>query len=631
MSLAASQPKDLRVKKLNKFVLVCMVLGLPLAGAGIYLALRFEQVSVKFKALVAKYREVSFVYPADHLDELVVTGSNSVLVLAACLLVLIVLAIVLRVPAPEIKQTSFMALGLCLILALTGVWAAVSAIEVYWIHYPDFIAEFKQVKLLYQQEGVQGLVQSFCVVCGIVAAFLLVASCLGILYKRRVILRVLRGACFAYYGLFLMLFYTVNRCAWLIFEKDITEVKGTGEGLDLATTDAFFWVWGNLWPYALLVAAFVLIHIQLWRRTSLNLYTSEREEAPAPGDAIVENIRSHGMDPQFRKSMLGSAFTHLAVILLIPWLIGLISCVRDYRVPKGSGNPVVALVRMVKPKKKKPKKNLILNPDSAIYFNQPDLDDNLLLKEVEKATDKVYERSRRGPGGMMGVGGGEEGGWPDGMEDHEIRFIRLKYNGRNWDDGMQPHTRADMNFLEYFQKLTKKKFKIAKMPEAHPISWLKSYRKGYAPPFVYMTGDRGIHISSRDITILRNYLLDGGMLFADCGGAAWDRAFRARVRQLFPEKPMAIISDDDPIFKFPFEFENGAPPLWHHGGFRALGVKHKGRWCIFYHPGDINDAWKLGASGLSKRESGQAYDMGVNIVYYSFTHYLELTRKYRKR
>jgi hypothetical protein len=61
-----------------------------------------------------------------------------------------------------------------------------------------------------------------------------------------------------------------------------------------------------------------------------------------------------------------------------------------------------------------------------------------------------------------------------------------------------------------------------------------------------------------------------------------------------------------------------------------MGVKHNGRWCVFYHPGDLNDAWKTGNSGLSKNVADHAMQMGINVVYYSSRHYLELTRTYRK-
>jgi len=61
-----------------------------------------------------------------------------------------------------------------------------------------------------------------------------------------------------------------------------------------------------------------------------------------------------------------------------------------------------------------------------------------------------------------------------------------------------------------------------------------------------------------------------------------------------------------------------------------MGMKHKGRWIIFYHPGDLNDAWKTGHSGLRPELAKAAYQLGVNLIYYAFTHYLEETRKYRK-
>jgi hypothetical protein len=145
-----------------------------------------------------------------------------------------------------------------------------------------------------------------------------------------------------------------------------------------------------------------------------------------------------------------------------------------------------------------------------------------------------------------------------------------------------------------------------------------------------MTGDAGINVTAGEIAAMREYLLDGGMLFADCGSPQWNNNFRQFVRQLLPGESLVTISDDDPLFQIPYAFPNGAPPLWHHGGTRALGIKHKGRWVVFYHPGDINDAWKTGHSGMEPAMAEGAIHMGVNIVYYAFTHYLEMTRKYRK-
>ena len=48
----------------------------------------------------------------------------------------------------------------------------------------------------------------------------------------------------------------------------------------------------------------------------------------------------------------------------------------------------------------------------------------------------------------MGTGGGNKPGWADGFADGEVRFIRLEYNGPDWDDGMDNTSRADQNFLD---------------------------------------------------------------------------------------------------------------------------------------------------------------------------------------
>ncbi len=219
---------------------------------------------------------------------------------------------------------------------------------------------------------------------------------------------------------------------------------------------------------------------------------------------------------------------------------------------------------------------------------------------------------------------------PDNDADEgEVRFIRLEYDGKGWDDGMGA-TKADVNFLKEFGKLSGPLVKVAGKSESHPISHLRLYPKGQAPPFVYMTGKEKIGVSEEDLKILREHLQGGGLLFADCGSPQWDKSFRAFAKTLFPENALRVVPNDDPIFRIPFTFRDGAPPLWHHGGKKAMGVKLKGRWCVFYFPGDLNDAWKTGHSGIDPELAQSAYHLGMNIVYYSFTHYLRETRKYRK-
>ena len=135
-------------------------------------------------------------------------------------------------------------------------------------------------------------------------------------------------------------------------------------------------------------------------------------------------------------------------------------------------------------------------------------------------------------------------------------------------------------------------------------------------------------VSSADQKILRDYCLKGGLLIADAGSVRFHRSFTHLMRQVFPDKPLIDIASDDTIFQLPYEFPEGAPVFWHHGGWRALGIKHEGRWVAFYHPGDMNDAWKSeGFSEATPEMREAAMHLGVNLIYYSFNSWAEAVIK----
>lgn len=512
-----------------------------------------------------------------------------------------------------------------------GVLATGMACVAYWLTYcyDDFIRATPDAESLLVKAGVPGMSDRLLhVTAGAAVVFLLVA--LLAFARRRVSLFLARAACWLSYALFFYGVDRVMRATTVWFETDIPM---EGKDPSYYKVELFYTQWSLVQWCVLALLVVMGVHLALHLRRTINLYTGRQDTEPAIGDRILENIRTHGADPAYRKSWWASVIAHAMVILIIPWLLTLVGCVEPYRVPKGSGNPVVALVKVVKPqpKKKKPKK-YILRMDTAIIFHIPDLDESEIQKEVKEMTELTYKTDKwaaNARAGKMGAGGGKQGGWPLGMENGKVRFIRLEYRGLKWDDGMDPVSRADMNFLDEFKKLTG--FKIGDRGECHPIRYLAKYDKGYAPPFVYMTGEGGIEVSERDLKILREYLMEGGMLFADAGSPQFGQAFRRLAPSILPGERLVEIADDDPLFQEPYAFPNGAPPLWHHDGNRALGMKYKGRWAVFYHPGDVNDAWKTGNSGMRKDLAEGAFQMGVNVVYYSFTRYLELTRKYRKK
>jgi hypothetical protein len=379
----------------------------------------------------------------------------------------------------------------------------------------------------------------------------------------------------------------------------------------------YLWVyatWGWL-PFFILALLFVFC---LCLNDVTVFYGGRPREGLLLGDRLLRNLRSGGEDPQFRVAGSWSSFLHLFVIFLIPVIMRFGCMQKPYGIPKGTGEPVAQMVK-VKRIKPKPKEQYVFNPNSAISYYVPDLDDSKIRETVEEETLDTYEASTLTSG--IGKGGPGKGGWPFGMENAKVRFIRLRYAGGDWDQQMGKG--ADYNFLLKFRKLTG--FMIAEATEAIQVSDLRRFPKNYAPPFVYLTGSKNISVSARDIKTLRWYLHEeGGMIFADNGGGNFNAAFRSLMQRVLPEGQWIDIANDDIIYRQPYLFPNGAPPLWHHSGRRALGMKHQGRWVVFYHQGDINDAWQTGGSGTSDALQAQAFKMGINVVNYAFNQYMAL-------
>jgi hypothetical protein len=510
------------------------------------------------------------------------------------------------------------------------------------VMYGDLLTALPQLGIPFLERDIEGAIGLFARVGGGAGVVLVIVAFLMLFLMRGWVLWLYRKCCIVVYVLLLLYVMLLNRTTGVLIDANVLV-----DGNCFNPVSLFFLRWHLLWSVGLAALGMGLLHVMASRRRVISLYTGIHDERPAPGDIIVENILSNGSDPRYRKSWVSSIWLHVLVLLVIPWLLSQRGCVESYKVPQGSGKPqtlssVVPVQKMIKKQKdkKKKKKKFTLNTKSAISFHIPDLDESDVARQVDDESMVTYVADPKrtystvatgvrpgAGGGRTGVGGGNQGGWPDGMANHKVRLIRLEHGGRGWDDGMDSRQRADLNFLDEFRKLTG--FNVTTKTESHRMALLARYPKGYAPPFVFMTGEGDIGVTERDVTALRDYLLGGGMLFADCSSPRFHQSFCALMARTLPGEPLQPIADDDIIFQIPFTFPNGAPPFWHHGGTRALGIKHKGRWAVFYHPGDMHDAWKTGKSGMRADLADEAVQLGVNVVYYSFTHYLELTRKYR--
>ena len=321
-----------------------------------------------------------------------------------------------------------------------------------------------------------------------------------------------------------------------------------------------------------------------------------------------------GGDPRYRKSTYCSILLHVVVLIVLPLLLGRAKRVMSTLYPVDNTQPALMPVVIVGVRRARPRddrKRVIVDTgmDCIECFHSLNVDKLLACFEA-------YDKNR---------GRGEcrsDVDWPMGLDFHIVRFVRLQYVGHGWDDGMRS-TRADRNLLEYLESRLPPHIEVALSGEHLPIAEIGGWRAGPARPYVYMTGDDGIQVTNRERNALRAYLLNGGMLFADCGGADWNRSFREFVGALLPDHTLKPIPHDAPLFREPFAFPNGAPPLWGHGGTDALGIKHEGRWIVFYHPGDMNDAWKMGRGGLEECEAQTSFEMALNVVYYAIKKHFE--------
>jgi hypothetical protein len=334
------------------------------------------------------------------------------------------------------------------------------------------------------------------------------------------------------------------------------------------------------------------------------------------GDKVVVSLISGGSDPRYRTSWYW-AVGIFVFIIVAPFIFRGCGWEDPYGLVKGSGQPEVQVVKVKKIKREK-KKKYILNKWSPYILERAKLDDVKTFEDMLEQTQDTYVADQPKKSGKLGKGGGKTGGWPKGMEGAKVRFIRLEYAGGDWNQDMGKG--SDYNLLIRFHQITG--FPIAHETESRPISRLGMFPKHYAPPFVFMTGSRSINLSSSDIKSLRKYLVDeGGMLFIDNGGGYFGHAVRNMLSKVLPGKPLIDIPNDDPIYRQPYIFPDGAPPFWHHDGTRARGVRLGDRLAVFYHPGDINDAWKDGHSGASSQVAEQAYRIGINVMYYAFNAY----------
>jgi len=285
-----------------------------------------------------------------------------------------------------------------------------------------------------------------------------------------------------------------------------------------------------------------------------------------------------------------------------------------YEAPLGGGEETQ--LRQIVKIQKVINKKYVINPYSSVLFNPPPIDDVKL--EVLEVTEHLYK---------IGQGKQEGTGFSAGTTRGKVRFIRLKYEGGDWQQDMDRG--SDLNLLTEYGVRTG--HPVNDRPEPMEIGRLKRFPLRKSPPMVYMTGQQNINLSNQEIEILRSYLLEHhGMLFGDNGGSSgWEGQFTSMMQKVLPRVEPITVYLDHTIHRIPYPLPR-LPIVAPHGRRDALGWVVDGRLVAYYHPGDIGDAWADGHSGVPREIWESSYQLGVNIIYYAHSEYnkwLERTKK----
>lgn len=143
-------------------------------------------------------------------------------------------------------------------------------------------------------------------------------------------------------------------------------------------------------------------------------------------------------------------------------------------------------------------------------------------------------------------------------------------------------------------------------------------------PYLYLTGHGNVTFSPSEADRLRRYLVKGGFLHID-DNYGLDEYIRDELKKVFPEKELAEVPFDHPIYHTQFEFSDGLPKIHEHDGERPQGYglfDDQGRLMVFYtHETDLGDGWEPASVHDNPPEKRQAaLRMGVNILTYAMTY-----------
>ena len=132
-------------------------------------------------------------------------------------------------------------------------------------------------------------------------------------------------------------------------------------------------------------------------------------------------------------------------------------------------------------------------------------------------------------------------------------------------------------------------------------------------PIVFLNGHNAPAYRARAVKILRNFVDQGGFIFAEacCGKDDFDRGFRQLMKDVFPEPEFQLrpLSPDHAVWRAKHLLSPESHPLW--------GIEHGCRTVVIYSPTDLSCYWNQVERSPTNPAVIKAFRVGENVIDYA--------------
>ncbi len=207
----------------------------------------------------------------------------------------------------------------------------------------------------------------------------------------------------------------------------------------------------------------------------------------------------------------------------------------------------------------------------------------------------------------------------DPADSDKVALVQVMYDGV-WKTR---HTGLSI-LLHTFNQRTEVpvKFQIREMRLSDPAV--------FNSPLLYLTGHENFSLSNKEILQLRQYLLNGGFLFAEacCGRKGFDLSFRQLMRQVLPDASLQAIKSDSRMFSYPYEIRTlgVTPTLAQEVGQAAIppmleGIMIEGNVAVVYSRLGLSGGWEMSQSPYARGyDDISSLKLGQCILMQAVTH-----------